>query len=176
MSFVFMSEEKLISRQEAAKMLRVSTRTIDRYIADQRLSVVKDQGRSLLRRTEVLELKDLKSPIIGQVVSALSHREEFEDTSKYKILYEDAKEQVEKRDELLRHMHYQLGKMEVEAKNMVPLLEANTKQQQLETKVIALQSENITLKTNLDSAKTGRMVFFSIAFISFLLLFLSLVL
>ncbi len=167
-----MSEEKLFTRQEAARFLRVSTRTIDRYIADQRISVVKDQGRSLLRKTELLELQ---GPVVGQVVSALVPQED-EEHSKYKVLYEDAKEQIEKRDELLRHMHYQLGKMEVEAKNTVPMLEAQNKQQKLEQEVHTLQSENSILKTDLQSAKTGRVVFFSIAFLSFILLFLSLVL
>jgi len=170
-----MAEEKLLTRQDAAKLLRVSTRTIDRYIADQRLSVEKDQGRTMLRKSELIHLQDVK-PLVGQVVRDISLREDLEDVSKYKVLYEDAKEQIEKRDDLLRHMHYQLGKLEVEVKNTVPLLEAENKQKELESEVSFLTTENISLKEKLSSAKAGRVVFFSIAFISMLLLFISLVL
>lgn len=168
-----MGEEKLLTRQEAAHMLRVSTRTVDRYISDQKISVVKDQGRSMLRKSEV---ETLITPNVGQIIHSPALREEFEESAKYKILYEEAKEEVGKRDELIRHMHYRLGALETEAKAMIPMLEATNKQKELETSVEILQEENTILKTNLSSAKTGRVVFFSIALLSFILLFLSLVL
>lgn len=174
-----MKEDTLITRQEASKLLRVSTRTIDRYIADRKISVVKDQGRSLLRKSEVETLHDFKNPVVGQVVSghsSLSLSEDHDEIFRYKYLYEEVKEEVQKRDEVIRHMHYRLGVLETEAKNTVPLLEAKTSQEQLEQSVQILTDENQILKTKLETAKVGRTVFFVIAGISFVLLFISLVL
>lgn len=174
-----MKEDQLITRQEAARMLRVSTRTIDRYIADQKISVVKDQGRSLLRSSEVELLQDMKNITVSQVVSPRWEKNNeigpsAEEVFKYKFLYEDAKEQVQQRDEMIRHMHYRLGVLETENTNTIPLLEAQTTKQELEQSIASLSEENTMLKTHLQSAKTGRVIFFVIALLSFLAVFLAL--
>ncbi len=211
-----MSEEFLVTRQEAANVLGVSTRTIDRYISQEKFSVVREGGKVLLDKRELKNLKSKKNPVVAQVIKSSvpkqktekfkfsetknSEKEgnknknknknkneksdnniltEFEadkliteDSEKYKILYESSKSDIENRDKLLRNMHYQLGVLETESKNAIPLLEAETDKREWEDFTDKLSDENGRLKLSLKSAKNGRIFFFilSLFFLFFLLI------
>lgn len=176
-----MSKEFLVSRQKASKILGVSTRTIDRYIAKEKFSIVREEGKVFLDSRELEEFKVGKNPVVAQMVqhslSSLDKEEEKEE-KKYKILYEASKEEGEKKDEMLRKMHYKLGILETEAKQSVPLLEAETLQIQVQelqdtmASIDEMEEENSRLKLYLHSAKTGRIFFFVLS-LFFLLLILG---
>jgi excisionase family DNA binding protein len=61
-----MSEQLLVSKRDAAKMLSVSTRTIDNLIRAKRLPIRKIGRRSLVPRTalEQLARRDTPSPSV----------------------------------------------------------------------------------------------------------------
>lgn len=168
-------EDLLLTRPESAKLLGVSTRTIDRYIADGKLSVVRKNGKVLLERSDIELIKNQKNPVVAQIIKDLAPQanpeKEFE-TEKYRILYEQSKEDIDKRDELLRQMHYRLGSLETQNQNSVPVLEAENKERELITDLESSKQENVFLKDELSSAKKARMVFFILALISFISLFL----
>lgn len=167
----------LLTRQEAAKYLKVSTRTIDRYVTQNKLSVTKENGNVLLRYQELELLKKDKNTVAAQIIEPNITNtnslqiENNEEIKKYKILYEEAKQNIENRDDLLRQMHYKLGSLESESKNKIPILEAQNTKFELNSKLQQVSKENDLLKKKLYSARNGRTVFFAVSlFLLFLLL------
>jgi excisionase family DNA binding protein len=176
------SEEFLVSRQQAAKIIGVSTRTIDRYIAQEKFSIVRKGGKVLLDERELEEFKSNKNPVVAQVVKSSSKKtttksnesplvseSSFEET-KYQILYENAQQEVIKKEEVIRTMHYQLGTLETAAQNSIPALEAENEKREWEEFTDKLSEENIKLKALLKSAKNGRIIFFSLSIIFLLVI------
>lgn len=173
------NEEEFLTRPQAAKYIGVSTRTLDRYIAQNKISVTRKNGHVLLRISELDILIQQKNPVAAQVVSNISThtqahdlQEVHEKIQKYKTLYDEAKIGLEQRDDMLRKMHYQLGVMETEAKGTVPILEAQNTKQELQYNVTQLSEENGVLKKELDSARNGRTIFFVVSLLLLFLLFI----
>jgi excisionase family DNA binding protein len=174
------NETEFLTRQEAAKYLKVSTRTIDRYVTQNKLSVTKENGNVLLRIQELELIKKDKNSVTAQIIDPITPEKEFsinklpienEEIQKYKILYEEAKQDIEGRDDLLRQMHYKLGSLESESKNKIPILEAQNTKFELNTQLKQVSKENDFLKQKLYSARNGRTVFFAVSlFLLFLLL------
>ena len=173
-----LEETPLISREEAAEMIRVSVRTLDRYIAKKRFSSVRRAGKVFLRRDEIENYKSVNEASSGEIIehgsmemgiSAFSlHAEE----GKYKILYEESLNTIEKKDAMLRQMHYQLGILENEAKHNIPLLQVQTFQKDLEEKIGALSYEKDIYQKRWELAQRGRVFFFALSvFLFFSLLF-----
>lgn len=191
-----LSNDFLVTRQKAAKIIGVSTRTIDRYIAQEKFSIIREDGKVLLDSRELQNYKNGKNPVVAQVVreksSAQSSSAPQEPTSKsvelssnfpgntdsekYKILYEEIKSEAQQKEDLLRGMHYKLGVLETEAKTLhgttVPLLESENQKQELETEVQKISAENEKLHEILKSARNGRVFFFILSLV-FLILILS---
>ncbi len=179
-----MSEDFLVSRQKAAQILGVSTRTIDRYIAQEKFSVVRDDGKVLLDSRELKNHKNGKNPVVAQVVrshSSSSKNPEISHPStelseispeilKYKILYEELKNETSQKEGLLRQMHYKLGVLETTAQNTIPVLEAENAQKEIEEDLEKITQKNAELKANLQSARNGYIFFFILAFVFLLLL------
>lgn len=169
------SEDEFLTRPKAAKYLGVSTRTLDRYVAQNKLSVVREHGHVLLRIEELDLVRNAKNPVAAQVVQsaiATPNKEQEEELTKYKTLYSEAKHGIEQRDEMLRTMHYRLGVLETEAKGTIPLLEAQTSHQELEGNIENLSRENDILKKELVTARNGRTIFFIVSLVMLFLLFL----
>ena len=173
------NEEEFLTRPQAAKYLGVSTRTLDRYVAQNKISVVREKGHVLLRISELDILHQQKNPVAAQVISDISTSENNENLheihekiQKYKTLYDEAKIGLEQRDDMLRQMHYQLGVMETEAKGTIPMLEAQNTRQELEHNVKNLSEENGILKKELDTARNGRTIFFVVSLVLLFLLFI----
>lgn len=175
------NEDEFLTRPQAAKYIGVSTRTLDRYVAQNKISVVREKGHVLLRISELDILHQQKNPVAAQVISDISINNSEEENNiyeinekiqKYKTLYEEAKIGLEQRDEMLRQMHYQLGVMETEAKSTVPMLEAENEKQELSHNITELSEENKILKTELDTARNGRTIFFIVALVLLFLLFI----
>lgn len=170
------NEEEFLTRPQAAKYIGVSTRTLDRYIAQQKISVTRQQGHVLLRIAELDIIVQQKNPIAAQVVQDIStdtiETNIQEKIQKYKTLYEEAKIGLDQRDEMLRQMHYQLGVMETEAKTTVPMLEAHTTQQELESNMKLITGEKSILEKELITARSGRTIFFIVSLVLLFLLFI----
>lgn len=184
-----MPEEFLVTRQKAAKIIRVSTRTIDRYIAQEKFSIVREDGKVLLDSRELEAYANGKNPVVAHVVKEKKKSTpkpasqsvdlslaRSSDGEKYKILYEEIKSDAGKKEDLLRGMHYKLGVLETEAKNLqgttVPLLESENEKQDLENHIEKLSKENEKLQEILKSARNGRVFFFILSLV-FLILILS---
>jgi hypothetical protein len=176
-----MLDNTFLHRSDASKYIGVSTRTLDRYISKGRLSTHKKNGNVMLYKEELDVIKDDKNTNAAQVIRSqtISPSQEISELSeagkeihKYKVLYKDAKNELDKKDELLKHMHYQLGILETESKFKIPRLDAQSIKQELEFTVKQLESDKNLLSQNLKTAKSGRSVFFLVSIILLVLLFI----
>ena len=135
-----------ISRQEASDLLRVSLRTLDRYIKKGLLRTTKDSNKILLYEDDIskLSLKKRKKEktsyrhVDRQGVDKISNnildkdidsrqklsRHEFEyQESLYKKLYEEVKSELKEKQKYLEGANYKVGQLEAQVKNSIPLLE-----------------------------------------------------
>ena len=179
-------ENTFLNRVDAAKYIGVSTRTLDRYIAKGKLSVTRENGHVLLLIKELDVIKNGKNTTATQVIeNTKKSKTEPENTNdialqnqfaqeahKYQVLYEDAKQELEKKDDLLRHMHYQLGILETEGKAKIPMLEAQTEKQKLEKSISTLEAEKKFILNDLKTARSGRSIFFIVSLLLLFLLFI----
>lgn len=148
-----MNEEKNynISRKEASRLLKVSIRTVDRYIKSQKLSTVYVDGRMWLNKEEVMVFKrrhngqvstpkvdmstdymsidtDVDSGVDSVEVlpideSTLSTKGRKSGEGIYKKLYQEAKEEIVEKNDRLELANYRIGQLEAQVKSSIPLLE-----------------------------------------------------
>jgi hypothetical protein len=142
-----------IDRKGASKLLKVSIRTIDRYIKSKRLSIQIVNGRVWLNRKEIAEFKGklLKPVYVDKVivstsdmsiddnvdrvdnVEVIDQEKEEKKSSKinensisneiYKKLYFEAREELHEKQERLEIANYRVGQLESQIRNSIPLLE-----------------------------------------------------
>lgn len=136
-----------IDRKTAAKLLKVSVRTLDRYIRSEKLSTKRDDGRIWLSKSEIigfradyeekkarriLDRKDMEKSIeiidkIGDdTVSKLSsHDRPLANMNEnvYQKLYDEAKKELQEQRKRLEGANYRVGQLEAELKGTIPLLD-----------------------------------------------------
>lgn len=165
-----------IDRKNAAKLLNVSTRTIDRYIARGILSKQEINGRIIIAKTDLENLKKLKGGLSSLPHEPISSKEideqevteqEYEKNSNsnetkvyhakrtenqneiYKKLYEETQEELKIKQKRLEGANYRVGQLESLLKESIPLIEYK--------KVLALEQskrdelENILNKIQIDN-------------------------
>lgn len=140
-----------IDRKAAGRLLKVSVRTVDRYIKKKVLVAQNIGGRIWLNKEEVLNLTqltppaptsdtsvDMSTPVMtidtphdterqtSQILST-PQVEQIEKTSEasqlFKKLYEDSKDELREKAERLEIANYRVGQLEAQLKNSIPLLE-----------------------------------------------------
>ena len=125
-----------VERKQAAEYLRVSTRTLDRYVRAGRLTAKKVGMYVYIPEDELSKLKQQLTNVAeeGAIVTAQkiekSHagKSDYSDTENevYKLLYHEVKDELHVKQKELEVLHYKLGQLEVELKQTVPMLEYNS--------------------------------------------------
>lgn len=139
----------VIDRKQAADLLHVSIRTIDRYIQKGTLQKEEINGRIFLHTPDLkplLDQKKLQNKYLSQLasthtdsepqnLSSPSHHQQGsaqsveadyateESSDVYKNLYEQAQEELKNKQERLEGANYRVGQLEGLLKESVPLLE-----------------------------------------------------
>ncbi|MBU0727981.1 helix-turn-helix domain-containing protein [Patescibacteria group bacterium] len=160
-----------LDREEASKILKVSTRTVDRYIRKHRFKTRKNGRRVLIKRNDVDQIIkehighfvdvnstnldiNLDNENVDNGVSNVSNikvdnlkvesikRGEKED-GVYKNLYAEAKNDLKEKQERLEAATYRVGQLESQVKNMVPLLDYNRKEKELKEAHLAVEQKAI---------------------------------
>lgn len=158
-----------IDRQNAARILGVSVRTVDRYIASGQIRKVKNQGRTWLSNEDIKDMvssnkqtmsdnvassffsASAKDNVASQNVSNHSRVEvvEEKETSRstnrnnslnYKDLYQEAKDELEEKNKRLQQATYKIGQLESQVKSMIPQIEHEQQQKLLSQKVQNMES------------------------------------
>lgn len=129
-----------IDRNEAARRLSVSTRTVDRHIQAWRIRTKRIWKKMYLHEEDVenLRLSEIGEDTEEFVVvenqwkpePEIVHREKQltphnakEQGIDFSTLYRDAQQTIIKKDEIIQDLAYRLGKSETELKNSIPLVE-----------------------------------------------------
>lgn len=118
-----------LSRKEASGMLKVSTRTLDRYIKSKKLSSKNIAGRIMLNRDEVFNIKKgrphRKIKKINESYIQKEQPTKKEDTEEkiYQKLYEEMRIEMKVFQQRLEGANYRVGQLESQVKSSVPLLE-----------------------------------------------------
>jgi len=153
-----------VDRDEASQILRVSTRTVDRYVRKFRFKTRKDGRRVLIKRTDVNKIiedhigqfvdihstildKNVDSPKKASIevkdlkVEAVKRADNEEKV--YQGLYIEAKNELKEKQGRLDAATYRVGQLESQVKNMVPMLEFTSKEKELKEAKGAIEQKEI---------------------------------
>ncbi len=168
-----------VTREEAADLLGVSTRTLDRYTKRGKLRAKSSAGRSILIHEKDLEKltktlapkkpnperspkapkqnpsKQAKAFTAETVEVATEHVEE----KVFRDLYEDANKDLKQKQEKLEAASFRVGQLEAQLKTSVPLLEHKQKEKEM-------TGENSRLKEKLVTSILKGWVFLGIAIVA----------
>lgn len=152
----------LLGRKEAADFLDISTRTLDRYVKDGKVNFQKKKGKILFAKEDLAHLNSKTQAHHLHVVSSVdpSPRQDLVQSApqKYKILWEQAQNEIKEKETMLLEMNRRLGYVEAELKNSVPLLESQNSEQYLQKKLETTEQELKTISRKLHNAKIGKNV------------------
>ncbi len=152
-----MEDNFTLSRAEAAQLLRVSLRTLDRYIQKSLISAVK-RGKNILLSPEEVSLLQEKKKGGGKIkIDAKNFFKELKSGSSeedtlphdfefFQKLYQDLKEELKIKQERLEGANYRVGQLEAQLKATVPLLEYNKQKEESKNSLSSLQKKNGELK------------------------------
>lgn len=105
-----------IDRQTASRLLKVSVRTIDRYIRGGKLWALSENGRIWLDKKEILAFdqprKVMRNVAIDRGMSVPVIRHAGHDNDFYRDLYEEAKQAVGDSQQKLQQANYRIGQLE----------------------------------------------------------------
>ncbi len=153
-----MSDSYTIDRKQAAELLSVSLRTLDRYIRDERLKARKIGGFVRLDEGEVKSFKTGYTPrptterthrslndfeeaetidVHSEVGRVLGEEIASEDKSEsvYEILFKESKDELKEYQQKLEIANYRVGQLEAQIQNSVPLLEHKAASRRAEAKM-----------------------------------------
>ncbi len=179
-----------VDRIEASKILKVSTRTVDRYLRQYKFKVRKNGRRVLIKRKDVDKIiKDHVSKIVDinddkfedilpskkdkvtnlTITDVKVKKPNSIEEQVYKELYAEVKKELTKKQERLEAATYRVGQLEAQTKNMVPLLDFTKKEKALaETKEImdqrAKKNEELIVKmeAKIRSEKIAKWIYISL--------------
>lgn len=148
-----------VDRKEASDYLKVSERTVDRYIRGGKLTFKKVGHHVYLSKEELEALKNTLVQNVEEISIVHENKPQeqkavatidlssanYKDVENqvYKNLYENTKQELDKKQREVEMLNYRLGKIEFEIKNTVPLLEYSKEKDTLE-------DQNTQLKTMVD--------------------------
>jgi hypothetical protein len=173
-----------LDRKAASKLLKVSVRTVDRYIKKKVLTAQNIGGRVWLNKDEIYSAfgKGTLSTIDNEVDTSTSimsidipvdktgRNNEFVSTPEieknvkrsdssqfYQKLYEETREELREKQERLEIANYRVGQLEAQLKNSIPLLEYHreSSEKKLE-KAKLLEQKELTEKALIQTTKKLR--------------------
>lgn len=174
-----------IPREEAAESLRVSTRTLDRYLRKGKLKFKVDGRNVFIHEKELAELKfklekkqksaPRKEP--REMPTQRSETESFtfqsapnhsnhSEEKVFRELYAEASAELKAKQEKLEAASFRVGQLETQLKNSVPLLEYKQHEEQITQEITILKTENVELKTKLVSENTKTKIFLIAAIVT----------
>ncbi len=153
---------KYVDRTEASKILKVSTRTIDRYIRKNRFKTKKNGRKVMIKQTDVDKIiqdqighfidgeqastpKETTKASVPAVKDVKVKEVKTKEEGVYKELYAESKKEIKEKQERLDAATYRVGQLEAQLKNMVPLLDFNRKEKELKEAQVTMQKKEVEL-------------------------------
>ncbi|HCW32395.1 MAG: hypothetical protein UT55_C0087G0005 [Candidatus Peregrinibacteria bacterium GW2011_GWE2_39_6] len=168
-----LTKEFTLTREEAARRLNISIRTLDRYIRRNYFNVKKIDRSIWISRPsfENYYAKNIQSEsqgndqspqeeaIIPVSISPSLHEHSYEKDlsmgSFYKEIYQELKNKYDEQQKRLEGAHYRVGQLEAQIKSMVPMIEFKKEQNRL--LLVAKQQEDVAKEANITVNRLSRL-------------------
>ena len=177
-----------ITRESAAKLLGISTRTIDRYIKSWKLSYKKVANKVLLAKeeiaslqedygalhqeisTEVVKQTELTTPKTVSSVSPSLEKAVEEKIDKFMLIFNEKDKILEEKNKVIFMLQQRVGELEAKLKTMVALPDYTKEKQEALLEKQKLEEKIAELKWTVKREKSKSVWFLAIAVIFILIL------
>jgi len=170
-----------VTRNQAASLLGVSTRTIDRYVKSGKLSYKKIANKVILNEEELRilqnEFSSLRQEISTELiwdktdkisikpVSDISSLDEKLD--KFYLIFQEKDKQIDEKNKIIFMLQQRIGELEAKIQTMVALPDYNKEKQQAieEKKILEEKLAKMKNRVKEQETKTYVVLIFAIIFI-----------
>lgn len=173
-----------ITRESAAKLLWISTRTIDRYIKSWKLSYKKVANKVLLAKEEIASLQEDYGALHQEVSTELVREQEStsksvwvtnpslekaidEKIDKFMLIFNEKDKMLEEKNKVIFMLQQRVWELEAKLKTMVALPDYTREKQEAILEKQKLEEKIAILKWSVKTEKSK-----SIIFLAFALLFI----
>ena len=179
-----MSKVYNITRESAAQVLGISTRTIDRYIRSGKLSYKKVANKVLLERNEINWLKEdfsalhqeLNTEIVNQWSSqsssstALAKNSEIEAVidqkiEKFFLIFKEKEKILEEKNKIIFVLQQRVGELETKIQNMIALPDYTREKQEAMIEKQKLEAKIDQLRNAIKNEKIKNLIFIGLTVI-----------
>ena len=183
-----------ITREHAAKVLWISTRTIDRYIKNGKLSYKKVANKVLLEKEEITLLKEDFSALHQELdTEIVNDREESRPSApaahkpgsmehvidqkldKFVLIFKEKDKMLEEKNKVIFMLQQRVGELETKIQHMVALPDYNKEKQETILEKERLEAKINDLKGNVKSEKIKNLIFMWLAVVFILIAWFFLV-
>lgn len=171
-----MTKNYTVAREHAAKVLGVSTRTIDRYVKSGKLSYKKVANKVLLSKEEVSELHkdfgafrqesnpEIVSSSFGNTKSITTINPSLEQSidakiEKFFLIFNEKDKILEEKNKVIFMLQQRIWELEAKLKTMVALPDYTREKQETIIEKQKLEERINILKNKIRSEKTKNLVF-----------------
>ena len=176
-----MSRTYWITRESAAKMLGISTRTIDRYIKSWKLSYKKVANKVLLAKeeianlqedygalhqeisTEVVKQTEITTPKAVSAVNPSLEKAVEEKIDKFMLIFNEKDRILEEKNKVIFMLQQRVWELEAKLKTMVALPDYTREKQEAILEKQKLEEKIAELKGTVKSEKSKSVIFLAFA-------------
>lgn len=168
-----------ITRNQAASLLGVSTRTIDRYVKSGKLSYKKIANKVILNEEELKVLQNEFSSLRQEISSELiwdgqsksisvkpvSDMTTFDEKlDKFYLIFQEKDKQLDEKNKIIFMLQQRIGELEAKIQTMIALPDYNKEKQQAieEKKLLEEKLVKLTNKVREQESKTLIIIVFAI--------------
>ena len=188
-----MSRTYWITRESAAKILWISTRTIDRYIKSWKLSYKKVANKVLLAKeeiaslqedywalhqeisTEVVKQTEITTPKAVSAVNPALEKAVEEKIDKFMLIFNEKDKILEEKNKVIFMLQQRVWELEAKLKTMVALPDYTKEKQEAILEKQKLEEKIAELKWAVKTEKSKSVVFLALAIVFILVLIYLLV-
>ena len=158
-----------MSREEASGLLGISTRTIDRYIKNGKITYKKIANKVVLSQTEINRLRHEFSElrrhesqeIVGNtsILDPLHHQHQDTDIlsnetldekiNQFFFIFQEKEKQIEEKNKMIYALHQRVGELDAKIKQMIALPDYTQEKEQYHVHRVELEHKIKTLNKEL---------------------------
>lgn len=168
-----------VTRNQAANLLWVSTRTIDRYVKSGKLSYKKVANKVILNEEELRILQNEFSSLRQEVSTELIWDKSLsikpandmasidEKLDKFYLIFQEKDKQIDEKNKIIFMLQQRIGELEAKIQTMIALPDYNKEKQQAieEKKALEEKLAKLTSRVREQETKTYVVIIFAIIFI-----------
>lgn len=174
-----------VTRESAAKVLGVSTRTIDRYVKSGKLSYKKVANKVLLAKEEIAEMQkdfsalrqEVNTEVVSQTTPVTSsgggittvnpnlEKAIDEKIEKFFLIFNEKDKILEEKNKVIFMLQQRVGELETKLKTMVALPDYTREKQEAMIEKQKLEEKITGLRNRIKSEKTKNLVFVGVSLV-----------